>query len=178
MGLRLRPLGKAVSGSGRLRITAALRQGNHRRTKTLIQHKQAKLLTAHTMALCAQPWDTHALDCGAKGRADTSTLQEKAAVRSGRSKGHCFRPCALPAPCLLYPSQPGSCTPPCRNTYTHCLQCPTSPAHAPGTALAPATACPWSYLANSTDHSHSPLHRTAPQKPFHCCPHQAHTPNP
>ena len=60
MGLRLRPFGKAVSGSGRLRITAALRQGNHRRTKTLIQHEQAKLLTEHTMALRAQPSNTDA----------------------------------------------------------------------------------------------------------------------
>ena len=142
MGLRPRPFGKAASGSGRLRITAALQQGNHRHTKTGIQHKQAKLLTAHAMALCAQPSNTDAQHCGAKGRADTSTLQEKAAVRSGRSRGQCFRRCALLSPCRLYPSQPGSCTPPCNNTYTHCLQCPTSPAHVPGSALAPATACP------------------------------------
>ena len=82
-------------------MTAAVQQGNHRRTKTVIQHKQAKLLTAHAMALCTQPSNTDAQHCGAKGRADTSTLQEKAAVRSGRSRGQCFRRCALLSPCLL-----------------------------------------------------------------------------
>ena len=91
--------------------TAALRQGSHRRTKTLIQHKQVKLLTAHAMALCAQPSNTDAQHCGAKGRADTSTLQEKAAVRSGRSKRP-VRPQNLRLPNPPPPNTPKKWTPP------------------------------------------------------------------